>query len=172
MRNRSKYFYYFCLQQILLSKAGFTDVPDVLTKNQRSYNMSRIRNKNTTPELLLRKRAWHYGLRNYRIHGRLPGKPDMVFIREHIAVFVDGCFWHKCPICFVEPETRRDFWIKKIERNVQRDGEVNKVLARMGWKVLRFWEHEVRSSPDRCVATLAEELLIHRGLHKRQLHNL
>lgn len=118
---------------------------DVLTKEQRSYNMSMIRGKNTKPEIALRKLLFASGLRGYRLHYRLPGKPDIVFPKGKTAVFIDGCFWHKCPRCFMEPGTNREFWKKKIESNVKRDKIVNAELRKKEWKVLRIWEHEMRN---------------------------
>jgi len=79
---------------------------DVLTREQRSFNMSRIRGSDTGPEVLLRKFLFSKGLRAYRVKAKVFGKPDIVFPRYRIAVFVDGCFWHKCPVCFVRPFSR------------------------------------------------------------------
>lgn len=111
--------------------------------------MSANRGKNTKPELLLRKALWRKGFR-YRIKNRLPGKPDIVFPLEHVAVFVDGCFWHGCPEHFQQPETNAKFWHEKIRKNQARDKKVNVALESEGWKVLRFWEHEVKANPDNC----------------------
>src|SRR3990167_909880 len=93
---------------------------DVLNPEQRSYCMSRIKGKNTKPEVALRKALWGLGFR-YRIKSRLPGKPDIVFPALKVAIFVDGCFWHKCPEHYISPKTRVDFWEKKISGNVERD---------------------------------------------------
>jgi DNA mismatch endonuclease, patch repair protein len=127
------------------------NMTDVLTPTQRKYNMSRIRGKNTGPEIKLRKKLWSQGIRGYRIHHNLLGKPDIVFTKKKIAVFIDGCFWHKCPVCFQEPETRKDFWMKKIGTNVERDIKNTRQLQEEGWTVLRFWEHEIRKTPDNVV---------------------
>jgi DNA mismatch endonuclease (patch repair protein) len=124
---------------------------DVLTPEQRTYNMSRIRGKNTTPEIKLRKILFAVGIRGYRIHHNLPGKPDIVFTKKKIAIFIDGCFWHKCPVCFQEPETRKDFWMKKIQSNIDRDKKVNEKLKHDGWTVIRIWEHEIRKEPEKAV---------------------
>jgi DNA mismatch endonuclease, patch repair protein len=121
---------------------------DVLTQEQRKYNMSRIRGKNTGPEVKLRKMLFAEGIRGYRIHYNLPGKPDIVFTKKKIAIFVDGCFWHKCPVCFQEPETRKEFWMKKIQSNVERAKKVNEQLRIDGWTVIRIWEHEIRKDPE------------------------
>jgi DNA mismatch endonuclease, patch repair protein len=131
---------------------------DVLNVTQRSYNMSRIRGKNTSPEIKIRKMLFSEGIRGYRIHYNLPGKPDIVFIKKKIAIFIDGCFWHKCPVCFKEPETRKEFWIEKIDKNVERDLEINKLLKNMGWKVIRIWEHDVRKNPIDVVNMITQYL--------------
>lgn len=120
---------------------------DVLTKKQRSYNMSRIRAVDTKPELTLRHFLYAAGMRGYRLHYPLLGKPDVVFVKKKVGIFIDGCFWHNCPNDFVVPKTRRAFWLKKINGNVKRDKEVNVKLTMMGWKVIRIWEHEIMHSP-------------------------
>jgi DNA mismatch endonuclease (patch repair protein) len=111
--------------------------------------MSRIRGKDTAPEIKFRKLLWAEGIRGYRIHFNLPGKPDIVFTKKKIVVFIDGCLWHKCPVCFQEPETRKEFWMKKIQSNVDRDIRNNQNLTADGWIVIRIWEHEIRKEPDR-----------------------
>jgi DNA mismatch endonuclease, patch repair protein len=131
---------------------------DVLSPEQRSHNMSHIRGKNTSPEMKLRKKIFSLGIRGYRLHYNLPGKPDIVFTKKKIAIFVDGCFWHKCPICFQEPETRKEFWMKKIGSNVERDLKNTKQLQEEGWTVLRFWEHEIRKTPDNIVQKIFQYL--------------
>ena len=118
---------------------------DVHTKEKRSYNMSMIRAKNTKPEIIIRKLIYASGIRGYRLNYRLLGKPDMVFPKRRIAVFIDGCFWHKCPKCFIKPGTNKKFWKKKIESNVERDKMVNSQLRKKRWKVFRIWEHEVKN---------------------------
>jgi len=132
---------------------------DVLTKEQRAYNMSKIRGKNTAPEIKLRKLLWSEGIRGYRIHFKLPGKPDIVFTKKKIAIFIDGCFWHKCPVCFQEPETRKEFWMKKILSNIDRDVKVNTQLKEKGWTVIRIWEHEIKKNPCSVIETIREKLL-------------
>lgn len=131
---------------------------DVLTPEQRRKNMSHIHGKNTKPELKLRKLLWAEGIRGYRVHYNLPGKPDIVFTRKKIAVFVDGCFWHKCPVCFKPPATNEIFWNEKLQKNVERDQKVTSELESRGWTVLRFWEHEIRDSPEDVVAWILLEL--------------
>lgn len=130
---------------------------DVLTKEQRSRCMSAIRGKDTKPEILLRKTLWHKGYR-YRLKNRLPGRPDIIFPTERVAVFVDGCFWHGCPEHYQKPDTNARFWREKIRKNTQRDKEVNALLNSKGWKVLRFWEHEVRNNPEACARRVIRAL--------------
>lgn len=116
------------------------------TTAERSELMSRIRSKNTKPELALRKVIWHVGFR-YRCHDkRLPGKPDLAFHRLKVAVFVDGDFWHGYDWANKKHriKSNQGFWIPKIERNMQRDREVDRALERMGWQVVRVWEHELK----------------------------
>lgn len=106
--------------------------------------MSRIRGKNTRPELAIRQALWRRGLR-YRLHHKLPGRPDIVFVKPRVAVFVDGCFWHGCPQHGVRPQTNRGFWDNKIRSNRKRDEMAGTQLESEGWVVLRFWEHEVKA---------------------------
>ena len=124
---------------------------DVLSRRQRSYCMSRIKGKDTKPEILLRKNLWARGLR-YRLKSKLPGKPDLIFPGAHIAVFIDGCFWHRCPKHFQMPKTRKLFWTEKIKKNKDRDKEVSRLLKQANWRVIRFWEHEVENDLEGCVA--------------------
>lgn len=124
---------------------------DVLTKRQRSYCMSRIRGKDTQPELILRKAISGAGIRGYRLKYKLLGKPDIVFPKRKIAIFIDGCFWHKCPKCFSELSTTKKYWVKKIQSNIDRDQRVNKTLKKMGWKILRIWEHDTERNLNICL---------------------
>ena len=116
---------------------------DTLTPEQRKKCMSHVRGKDTKPEVKLRKALWAKGLR-YRLGYKLPGKPDFVFVAPHVAVFVDGCFWHGCPVHGTIPKTNRDFWVKKIEKNIRRDRLVTEELQAAGWVVVRVWTHELR----------------------------
>jgi len=105
--------------------------------------MSRIRGKNTRPEIILRKALWAAGLR-YRLHAKTPaGRPDVVFPGPKVAVFIDGCFWHGCPDHYVRPRSRTDFWSAKLLENTRRDRRQTLSLEQAGWRVCRFWEHEV-----------------------------
>lgn len=131
---------------------------DVLTEKQRKYNMSQIKSKNTKPELVLRKLLSENKIKGYRLHKNIPGKPDLVFTKRKLAIFIDGCFWHKCPKCFIKPETRTDFWLKKITGNVKRDKEITYKLQEQGWKILRFWEHQLEKTPSRVISKIQNSL--------------
>jgi DNA mismatch endonuclease (patch repair protein) len=122
---------------------------DVLTREQRQLNMSRIRGKDTKPELLLRRGLHAAGVR-FRLHPlELPGRPDIVFPRYRAIIQVHGCFWHGhgCPL-FRWPATRSEFWSRKISRNRERDQHANQALLAAGWRVLTVWECAVRG-PNR-----------------------
>ena len=112
--------------------------------------MSRIRSRNTRPELALRKALWHAGLR-YRLSVKLPGRPDLTFRKAKVVVFVDGCFWHGCPKHLVWPRNNAPFWKSKISGNIDRDKAVTRELRITGWLVIRLWEHSVKHNPERCV---------------------
>lgn len=131
---------------------------DVLTRKQRSYCISQIHGENTQPELLLREAISKAGIRGYRLHYRLPGKPDIVFPKRKIAIFIDGCFWHKCPKCFPMLSTTKRYWVRKISNNVKRDKTVSKQLRDKGWKVVRLWEHDVRKKLNKCSYKLLKQL--------------
>ena len=131
---------------------------DVHTKKQRSYNMSMIKGKDTKPELILRKLLSSSGIKGYRLNYKLTGKPDIVFSKYRLAFFIDGCFWHKCPKCFIQPDNNKKFWKNKINGNVERDKKINKSLKKDGWKVLRFWEHLLKKDPNKVYTRIVKEL--------------
>lgn len=110
--------------------------------------MSRIKSRDTTPELAVRKVLYGMGYR-YRLHSAaVPGKPDIVLKRFRAAIFVHGCFWHRHPGCkfAYDPKSRVEFWTKKFEANVRRDEIVKKQLSDLGWKSLTIWECETKSN--------------------------
>lgn len=119
---------------------------DVHSPKTRSYNMSRIKGKNTKPERILRKWIWENGFR-YRLHyKKLPGKPDIVFPGRRKVIFVHGCFWHKHDCRYFKwPATNTEFWKDKIEGNVERDLVNCKKLESLGWQYLIFWECMINS---------------------------
>lgn len=131
---------------------------DFLSTSERSERMSRIRGKNTQPELALRKALHRLGLR-YRLHGAdLPGKPDLVFPRHKAVVLVHGCFWHRHSGCSIAttPKSNTAFWVEKFEKNIARDARVLAQLQTRGWKVFIAWECEL-STPAKA-ARMAEQL--------------
>jgi len=128
------------------------------TKEQRSYIMSRIRSRDTKPELQLRKFLYARGMRGYRIRNKLPGSPDIVFTKQKVAIFVDGCFWHGCPLCYRQPQNNAEFWTKKLTNNVLRDRKVDDQLTAAGWTVIRFWEHVVMNDIDSCVERIMQAI--------------
>jgi len=134
----------------------FEEANGFYTTEARSKLMSKIKAKNTKPEILLRKELWKAGIR-YRNHiTKLPGNPDIVNKKLKIAIFVDGEFWHgyNWAIKKTKIKSNRDFWIAKIERNMQRDAENNEKLFSLGYKVFRFWEHEIKREPQECILTI------------------
>ena len=120
---------------------------DVHDKATRSYNMSRIKNKNTKPEMLVRKFLFANGFR-YRINDKkLPGKPDIVLPKYKTVIFVNGCFWHGHENCkyFKLPRTRTEWWKNKIEKNKENDLRKHSQLVELGYKVLIVWECEIKN---------------------------
>lgn len=130
---------------------------DVLTPSQRTLCMSRIRGKDTRPEIALRTALWSLGLR-YRLHYPIPGRPDVVFPRQRLAVFVDGCFWHGCPKHSTKPKTNSAFWMDKLEKNVARDRRNEHDLVEQGWTFVQFWEHQLDQNLRVCVSAVLAHL--------------
>lgn len=108
----------------------------------RSEMMSRVPSSDTSLELVLRRALWTAGMR-YRLHPKLPGRPDLVFVKSKVAIFVDGCFWHACPLHGRPPKSNMDYWMPKLARNRLRDLEVDSMLGNAGWQVMRIWEHDL-----------------------------
>jgi len=130
---------------------------DSLDPAARSRLMSRVRVRDTAPELLLRQALWAAGVRGYRLHvKRLPGKPDVAFIGPKLAVFVDGAFWHGHPDYYHGQSG--PFWDAKIKANRERDARVDAQLAELGWEVLRLWDFEVEKDPSGCVSRVVAAL--------------
>lgn len=127
---------------------------DRITKEHRSWNMSRIRGKNTAPEMLVRRFLYSQGIR-YRLHAKLPGKPDIVIRKNKAAIFINGCFWHghNCKFA-VTPKSNTNFWQSKISGNVERDQRNRQQLEVDGWKVLTVWECELEKDRDRTLQNI------------------
>ena len=134
------------------------ETTDVLTPEQRRFVMSRIRGKDTKPEMLMRRGLHERGLR-YKLHGKgIPGKPDMVFPRHRAVVFVHGCFWHGhgCSL-FKWPKTRAAFWKNKIGRNMERDRQALAALKADGWRVLLVWECALKGKRKRNLPDILDD---------------
>ena len=117
--------------------------------------MSRIRGRNTKPELILKKML-DSRVFKYQPQG-ITGNPDFANKRRRIAVFIDGCFWHGCPRCYKSPKSNKRYWLPKIGGNIDRDKEYSRALRKSGWKVLRFWEHSVLRNPEKYASIAMKE---------------
>lgn len=136
-------------------------MPDSLTPAQRSKCMRRIRSKDTSIEVTLRKLLWHAGYRYRKNDADLPGKPDIALTKHKIAIFCDGEFFHGKNWESGEREhvgrgQRGEFWQKKIERNMARDHEVDQKLNELGWTVIRFWGRDIKKNPEFCLKAVEE----------------
>ncbi len=122
---------------------------DKLSPERRSWNMSRIRGRNTGPEVRVRSLIHRLGYRFSLRRSDLPGKPDIVLPRRRLAIFVHGCFWHRHRNCrnSVIPKTRKDFWLAKLESNVRRDRSNASAVRRLGWRTSVVWECELEDEP-------------------------
>jgi DNA mismatch endonuclease (patch repair protein) len=122
----------------------FAMTSDIFTKTKRSEVMSRIRGRgNRTTELAMMKLFRRHGITGWRRNQPVFGKPDFIFHKKRVALFVDGCFWHDCPSHGHRPKSNREFWRRKLDKNRKRDRRVSMELKRSGWKVVRFWEHQL-----------------------------
>lgn len=132
---------------------------DVFTKEKRSEVMSRIRGKgNKDTELAMIQILRKYHVVGWRRNRNIIGKPDFVFPKQKVALFVDGCFWHGCPLHANIPKNNHDFWVRKLQGNRDRDRFVTRSLRKLGWKVIRIWEHELREQ-DRVAEKLLDVML-------------
>lgn len=128
---------------------GRSPIPDSDTV---SRVMSANKGKNTKPEVTLRKYLWHHGVKGYRLNWKkAPGRPDICFPGRKVAIFVHGCFWHRCPFCNPRvPKTNIEFWQAKFERNQERDARKISELENAGWKVIVIWECQIKHNLDGC----------------------
>lgn len=133
---------------------------DNLTKTQRSKNMRAIKSGNTKIEVILRLALANRGLRYRLNYTNIPGKPDIAFPGRKIAVFCDSEFWHGYRWAENQRKilSNRDYWIPKIERNISRDREINRLLRKQGWTVLRFWGREILMNPSKCADRVEKTL--------------
>ena len=108
--------------------------------------MSANRGRNTSPEIMLRKALRTSGFGGYRLHWKVPGRPDICYPGKRLAIFVNGCFWHRCPMCGLPlPKSNTEFWVKKFQRNIERDREKKDLLEKSGWFVITAWECEIKN---------------------------
>lgn len=133
-------------------------MPDKFDKKTRSVIMSKIKDKNTSLEVNFRKLLWKYGLKGYRIHYKLSGKPDIVFVSRKTVIFLDGDFWHGYNWKKLGKVPPKKYWQRKIQKNIDRAKKYNKQLKKDGWEVLRFWEHEVNKNPERYINKIKKAL--------------
>ncbi len=135
---------------------------DILTPEKRSWNMSRIKGKNTKPEVLLRSLLHQVGFR-FRIHANnLPGKPYIVLPRYNTVIFANGCFWHRHKNCqyAYSQKSRQDFWQEKFSHTVQRDQEKTEKLLKDGWQVHTVWECELKESPNEALKKVIRRMCV------------
>lgn len=135
---------------------------DVLTKEQRHKNMSHIKNKDTKIERILRKALWEKGYRYRKNYNKLPGKPDIVLTKYKIAVFCDSEFFHGKDWddlkIRLQKSNNSEFWIKKIQANIERDNRTDQELRFLGWTVIRFWGKDIKKNTDECLRTIEETI--------------
>lgn len=141
----------FCMTTYI--RDGRAPVPKT---SLRSWIMSRVGRKNTRPELVFRKESRVQGLTKYKLHPKtLPGRPDVYFPSNNLAVFINGCFWHRCPYCKLSmPKTHKVFWAKKFAANTARDKKKRAQLKKLGIKSVVFWECQIKKDVQKLVAKL------------------
>ena len=128
---------------------------DTVSKAVRSSIMSKIKSgNNKTTEWRLRAKLVRSGVKGWRVRPRMRHSPDFAFDSPKVVVFVDGCFWHLCPLCGRIPKSNREYWLPKLARNAERDALATRDLESAGWIVLRFWEHDLRDDLDRCLSVI------------------
>lgn len=132
-------------------------MPDAFSKERRSQIMSKIRSKETKIELQFKELI--KGLR-FQYQPKIKGKPDFALKKFKTVIFIDSCFWHKCPKHFRQPGSNRIYWTVKINRNVERAKEVDRQLKKEGWIVLRFWEHEIKENPKKCLSKIKRRMKV------------
>ena len=133
---------------------------DRITPQHRSWNMSRIKGKDTKPEIAVRQYLFANGFRFRKNDKRYPGKPDIVLPKYHTMIFVHGCFWHRHEGCkqATTPKSRTDFWLEKFQKNVQNDAKHIQELKNMGWKVIVLWECELEKQFEETMRNVIAEI--------------
>lgn len=138
----------------------FNEESGFYTTKKRKKIMSKIKDKDTKPEVKFRKALWHLGYRYRKNYKKLIGKPDIVFNRYKTVIFIDGEFWHgyKWKEKKDKIKSNREFWIPKIERNMQRDQEVNEALQQKGYQIFRFWQKDIKENLNSCLEEVIKHL--------------
>lgn len=135
---------------------------DDLSPEQRSKNMRHIRSQDTIIEIMLRKALWHEGIRYRKNYDKLPGKPDIAITKYKIAIFCDGEFFHGKDWEQLQVKLKRsnnsEYWLKKIQRNINRDQEVDQAIRAKGWRVLRFWGKDIQHNTNTCIQIIKEAI--------------
>ena len=135
-------------------------MPDHISKEKRSWNMAQIKSKNTSIEVMVRKYLYHHGFRYRKNYKGLPGTPDIFLSKYNLVIFVNGCFWHhhyNCRLSYV-PKSKTDYWIKKLNKNVENDIMNERELIQMGYKVITVWECELKECFEYRMKELIEEI--------------
>lgn len=132
-------------------------MPDKFSKGIRSKIMSKIRSNETVAELTLKKAL----VGNYFRYQpkKIYGNPDFANKRKKVAIFVDGCFWHKCPKCYITPKSNKKYWLQKIKGNIARDKKINKFLKKYGWTIIRIWEHEIKMNSGQKIDKIIAKII-------------
>ncbi len=145
------------IQERYYLRDGRAPVPE---RDVTSRVMSANRGRDTKPEIALRKALWRAGMRGYRVNLKgLPGRPDIAFTKHRLAIFLHGCFWHRCPICQLsDPKTNAEFWTKKFKRNKERDERNLERLGALGWHSMVIWECEVKDDLKGVVSRIERAL--------------
>ena len=128
---------------------------DKVSPEVRTRTMRAVKSNDSKMEIKFRSALWRCGLRFYKNVKSLPGKPDIVFPKKKVVIFLDSCFWHGCPQHLRMPKSNLDYWQPKIERNKKRDGEINSYYSENNWRILRIWEHELKTNFDNKVSEVA-----------------
>jgi len=131
---------------------------DTVSKNKRSEIMSKVKSKDSKIEIEFRTVIWKAGFRYRKNPKGYFGKPDLVFKKHKTVIFIDSCFWHGCKKHCRIPATNKKYWINKIERNKERDKEVNKYYKKSDWKIIRVWEHEIEKDLKRVIKKIVHFL--------------
>lgn len=131
---------------------------DTFSREKRSEIMSRVKSKDSSIEKILRKELWKKGFRYRKNSSKYFGKPDIIFKKYKIVIFIDSCFWHGCPKHFRMPSSNQEYWKTKITRNKGRDKEINSYYRKGKWKIIRLWEHDILDDLPKCLNLIENKL--------------